>query len=59
MPTQEIVLSDKEKEIIKEVQQLHGFATEAETMEYLAKQRIKKVLYKLAGQEIKNSRHLF
>lgn len=59
MPTQEIVLSDKEKEIVQEVQQLHGFETEAETMEYLAKQRIKEVLYKLAGQEIKNSRHLF
>ena len=58
MPTQEIVLSDQEKEIVKEVQQLHGFETDAETMEYLAKQRIKEILFKLAGQEIKrNSRH--
>ena len=60
MPTQEIALSDKEKEIVQEVQKSLGLKTIEETIEFLAKQRIREMLAKLAGQELKrNHRHLF
>lgn len=60
MPKQETTLTDQEKQIVKEVQTLLGLASIEETLEYLAKQRIKELLCKIAGQEIKrNSRHLF
>lgn len=56
MPTQEIALTDKEKEIVQEVQKSLGH----ETIEYLARQRIQELLGKLAGQELrKRNRHLF
>ncbi|MFW1636380.1 hypothetical protein V5F22_03425 [Acinetobacter baumannii] len=60
MPTQEIALSDKEKEIVQEVQKSLGHETIEETIEYLARQRIQELLGKLAGQELrKKNRHLF
>lgn len=60
MPKQETILTDQEKQIVQEVQTLLGLASIEETLEYLAKQRIKELLCKIAGQEIKrNSRHLF
>ncbi len=60
MPIQEIALSDKEKEIVQEVQATLGLETIEETIEYLARQRIQELLGKLAGQELKrNPRHLF
>ncbi|HCA5279349.1 TPA: hypothetical protein MW254_003485 [Acinetobacter baumannii] len=60
MPTQEIALSDKEKEIVQEVQKALGLPTIEETIEYLARQRIQELLGKLAGQELrKTNRHLF
>lgn len=59
MPKQETTLTDQEKQIVQEVQTLLGLASIEETLEYLAKQRIKELLCKIAGQEIKrNSRHL-
>lgn len=59
MPKQQIALSDKEKEIVQEVQTQLGFKSIEETLEYLAKQRIQELLAKLAGQELKNNRHYF
>lgn len=59
MPKQQIALSDKEKEIVQEVQTQLGFKSIEETLEYLAKQRIQELLAKLAGQEIKSHRHNF
>ena len=60
MPKQETTLTDQEKQIVQEVQTLLGLASIEETLEYLAKQRIKELLCKIAGQEInRNSRHLF
>ena len=60
MPIQEIALTDQEKQVVAEVQQALGFATIEETIEFLAKQRIREMLAKLAGQELKRShRHLF
>ena len=59
MPKQQIALSDKEKEIVEEVQTELGFKSIEETLEYLAKQRIQELLAKLAGQELKSHRHHF
>ena len=59
MPIQEITLSDQEKQIVKEAQQMLGLSSMEETMEYLARERIQEMLAKLAGQEMKSKRHLF
>lgn len=60
MQTHITVLTDQEKQIIQEVQMLMGFETIEETIEYLAKQRIRELLFKLAGKELrKNQRHFF
>lgn len=59
MPIQEVTLSDKEKELVKEVQKMLGLSSIEETMEYLARERIQEMLAKLAGQELKSKRHLF
>ena len=59
MTIQQVALSDKEKELVQEVQTKLGFKTIEETLEYLAKQRIQELLAKLAGQELKNHRHHF
>ena len=59
MPIQEITLSDQEKQIVKEAQQMLGLSSMEETMEYLARERIQEMLAKLAGQELKSKRHLF
>lgn len=59
MPIQEVTLSDKEKELVEEVQKMLGLSSIEETMEYLARERIQEMLAKLAGQELKSKRHLF
>lgn len=59
MTIQQVALSDKEKELVQEVQTKLGFKSIEETLEYLAKQRIQELLAKLAGQELKNHRHHF
>ena len=59
MPTQEITLSDQEKQIVVEAQEMLGLSSIEETMEYLARERIQEMLAKLAGQEMKSKRHLF
>ncbi|MGQ0883290.1 MULTISPECIES: hypothetical protein [Acinetobacter] len=59
MTIQQVALSDKEKELVQEVQTKLGFKTIEETLEYLAKQRIQELLAKLAGQELKSHRHHF
>ena len=59
MPTQEITLSDQEKQIVVEAQEMLGLSSIEETMEYLARERIQEMLAKLAGQELKSKRHLF
>lgn len=59
MPIQEVTLTDQEKEIVEEVQQMLGLSSIEETMEYLARERIQEMLAKLAGQELKSKRHLF
>ena len=57
MTIQQVALSDKEKELVQEVQTKLGFKSIEETLEYLAKQRIQELLAKLAGQELKSHRH--
>ncbi|MBC6678045.1 MULTISPECIES: hypothetical protein [Acinetobacter] len=59
MPIQEIALSDQEKQILEEAQELLGLNTLEETIAYLARERIQEMLAKLAGQEIKSKRHFF
>ena len=59
MTIQQVALSDKEKELVQEVQTKLGFKSIEETLEYLAKQRIQELLAKLAGQEINSHRHNF
>ena len=59
MPIQEIALSDQEKQILEEAQELLGLNTLEETITYLARERIQEMLAKLAGQEIKSKRHFF
>nr|WP_171250830.1 hypothetical protein [Acinetobacter baumannii] len=53
MPTQEIALSDKEKEIVQEVQKALGLPTIEETIEYLARERIQELLGKLCTRQKK------
>lgn len=59
MPSNEIALSEQEEKIVKEVQTMLGFPNIEETIEYLARERIKEMLGKLAGQELQRNRHLF
>ncbi|PPZ93780.1 hypothetical protein C5B41_13755 [Acinetobacter ursingii] len=59
MPTHEVTLSDTELKAVQEVQEAKGFKNIEETLEYLAKQRIRQILAKLAGQELKSHRHHF
>ncbi len=59
MPIQEIALSDQEKQILEEAQELLGLNTLEETIAYLDRERIQEMLAKLAGQEIKSKRHFF
>lgn len=60
MPTHEVALSDTELKAVQEVQEAKGFKSIEETLEYLAKQRIRQILAKLAGQQLKkNHRHHF
>lgn len=60
MPSQQITLSDKELQIVQEVQDRLGLNSTEETLEYLARERIQQMLAKLAGQELKKpNRHLF
>ena len=59
MTIQQVALSDKEKELVQEVQTKLGFKSIEETLEYLAKKRIQELLAKLAGQELKSHRHHF
>ena len=59
MPTQELTLSDQEKQIVEEAQAMLGLSGIEETIEFLARERIQEMLAKLAGQELKSKRHLF
>ncbi len=59
MPTQELTLSDQEKQIVEEAQAMLGLSSIEETIEFLARERIQEMLAKLAGQELKSKRHLF
>lgn len=59
MPTQELILSDQEKQIVEEAQAMLGLSSIEETIEFLARERIQEMLAKLAGQELKSKRHLF
>ncbi len=59
MPTHEMALSDREKELIEEVRELMGFSSIEETIEFLARERLKEMLAKLAGQEVKQNRHYY
>lgn len=59
MPNRLIALSDKEMELIQEVQTKLNHESIEQTLEYLARERISQMLAKLAGQEIKKKyRHL-
>ena len=53
----QITLSDKEKELVQEVQTALGLNSIEETIEFLARERISQMLAKLAGQEIKRNNH--
>lgn len=53
MPIQEITLSDQEKKIVEETQEMLGLSSMEETIEFLARERIQEMLAKLAGQELK------
>ena len=59
MTIQQVALSDKEKELVQDVQPTLGFKSIEETHKNLAKQRIQELLAKLAGQELKSHRHHF
>jgi len=59
MSTHEMALSDREKELIEEVRELMGFSSIEETIEFLARERLKEMLAKLAGQEVKQNRHYY
>ena len=59
MPNRLIALSDKEMELVQEVQTMLKHESIEQTLEYLARERISQMLAKLAGQEIKKKyRHL-
>ena len=61
MPTQPVLFSDQELEVIQDVKHLIGFETDEETIEYLLSARLKERLLKLVGQELKSKskRHFF
>lgn len=59
MPIPDIALTEQETKIVREVQTTLGLQSIEETIEYLARERIKEMLGKLAGQEIKRNRHFF
>ena len=61
MPTQPVLFSDQELEVIQDVKHLMGFETDEETIEYLLSARLKERLLKLVGQELKSKskRHYF
>ena len=61
MPTQPVLFSDQEIEVIQEVKHVMGFETDEETIEYLLSARLKERLLKLVGQELKSKskRHYF
>lgn len=61
MPTQPVLFSDQELEVIQDVKHLMGFETDEETIEYLLSARLKERLLKLVGQELKSKskRHFF
>jgi len=59
MPNNEVALSDQEKELIQEVQKLMGHQTIEETIEFLARARIREMLSKLVGDEIKRKTQHF
>lgn len=56
MHTKTIALSQKELQIVQEVQKQMGFNSVEETMTYLAQIRIREKLLNLAGQEVKRKR---
>ncbi len=55
----QIVLTEQELKIVKEVQKQLGLSTVEETMEHLARERIQEKLLNLAGAEIKRRQHFF
>ncbi|MEB3755093.1 hypothetical protein [Acinetobacter sp. MD2(2019)] len=59
MQNNEVALSDQEKELIQEVQKLMGHGTIEETIQFLARARIREMLAKLVGDELNRSRHFF
>ncbi|KOR12059.1 hypothetical protein ABW55_14775 [Acinetobacter sp. C15] len=59
MPNSDVALSDQEKELIQEVQKLMGHETIEETIQFLARERIREMLAKLVGDEVNRNRHNF
>ena len=59
MPNNDVALSDQEKELIQEVQKLMGHETIEETIQFLARERIREMLAKLVGDEVNRNRHNF
>lgn len=59
MPNSDVSLSDQEKELIQEVQKLMGHETIEETIQFLARARIREMLAKLVGDEVNRNRHNF
>ncbi|HEM7785376.1 hypothetical protein [Acinetobacter ursingii] len=59
MPNNDVALSDQEKELIQEVQKLMGHQTIEETIQFLARARIREMLSKLVGDEIKRKTQHF
>ena len=61
MPTQPVLFSDQELQVIQEVKQALGFETDEATIEYLLGARLKEQLLKLAGQQLRSKprRHIF
>ena len=57
MPNSDVALSDQEKELIQEVQKLMGHETIEETIQFLARERIREMLAKLVGDEVNRNRH--
>ena len=57
MHSKTIALSQKELQIVQEVQKQMGFNSVEQTMTYLAQVRIREKLLNLAGQEVKRKRH--
>ncbi|WP_336152587.1 hypothetical protein [Acinetobacter ursingii] len=59
MQNNDVALSDQEKELIQEVQKLMGHQTIEETIQFLARARIREMLSKLVGDEIKRKTQHF